>query len=118
MGLVKISDLKPEVRDPLLALAEGRISNPITGEDGVHILKRGARVPSQQMAFEDIKEQIRELLINQAQAQLRKAIYDQARQTYPVSLADSKIEEWRLRLRTNVPVSTGAAAKEPGGAGN
>ena len=113
MGLMKIADIKPQLRDPLLALPEGKISNPITAEDGVHIVKRGARVPPEQMAFEDIEDQIRKRLIDQARTQLRKAIYEQARKSYPMTLPESKIEEWRLRLRTNVPAASGDAPKKP-----
>ncbi|MGH8245234.1 MAG: peptidylprolyl isomerase, partial [Gammaproteobacteria bacterium] len=111
MGLVKISDLKPEVSQPLLALPEGKISEPVKTDSGIHILRRGAKVAAEQLSLELVRPKVRELLINQARAQLRTAIYDQARKSYPVEVADKKIEEWRLRLRTNVePASAGTSS--------
>jgi parvulin-like peptidyl-prolyl isomerase len=110
MGLVRVSDLKEAIRKPLMALAQDKLSGVIRTEAGVHILRRGAVVPEQPVTFEEVKDEIRQLLQRQAQAQLRQAIYEQARKTYPVDLADARVEEWRLRLRTNVQ----AAAKTEG----
>jgi len=101
MGLIKVSELKPGIDNPLLALAQGEISKPVKTETGVHILKRGAIVPAQDVSYAQIQGQIKSLLLKQARAQLRIAIYNQARRTYPVELKDNKVEEWRLRLRTN-----------------
>ena len=110
LGLVKVADLKPEISKPLLALDEGKLSSPIRTDEGIHILKRGVIVPAQAVSLEEIKPQIRQLLINQARAQLRNAIYEQAKKTYPVELQDAKIEEWRLRLKTNLETPGTAAA--------
>jgi parvulin-like peptidyl-prolyl isomerase len=100
MGLVRVSELKPEVREPLLALEEGKISRPLRTDTGVHILRRGSRVPAQQVKLDEVRQQIRQLLQNQARTQLRQAIFDQARKSYPVDVQESRVEEWRLRLRT------------------
>ena len=98
LGLVKVSDLKPELTKPLMNLVEGELSNPITSDTGVHLLKRGAIVPKQDVTFEQVQTQIRDLLQQQARAQLRQAIYDQASKTYPVELPDTTLEEWRQQL--------------------
>ena len=115
LGLVKVADLKPEISKPLLALDEGKLSTPIRTDEGIHILKRGVIVPAQTVSLDEIKPQIRQLLINQARAQLRNAIYEQAKKTYPVELQDAKIEEWRLRLKTNLetPATATAPAAKP-----
>ncbi|MFQ5660582.1 MAG: peptidylprolyl isomerase [Gammaproteobacteria bacterium] len=106
MGLLKVSELKPGIDKPLMALAEGKISQPVKTDSGIHILKRGAIIPRQEIAFATLQPQIAALLKKQAVAQLRQAIYDQAEKSYPVDLKDKKIEEWRLRLRTNIPETT------------
>jgi len=111
MGLVKVSDMKPEVSKPLLAAGEDKLVGPILTDNGVHILKRGAIVPAQPVAYEQIQPQIRDLLLKQARVQLRQAVFEQARKTYPVDLKDAKIEEWRLRLRTNLQTTAAAGAK-------
>jgi len=103
MGLLKVSELKPEISRPLLALKEGELSPPIKSETGIHILKRGAIVPQQDVGLDQIRSQLVDALKNQARTQFRKAIYEQAAKTYPVELSDNKIEEWRLRLRTDMP---------------
>ncbi|MBI2969791.1 MAG: peptidylprolyl isomerase [Gammaproteobacteria bacterium] len=113
MGLVKVSDLKPEISKPLLALAEGKISDPIKTDSGIHVLKHGAKVAAEPLAIDTVRQQIRQLLINQARTQLRAAIYEQARKSYPVDIPDKKIEEWWLRLRTDKQESAVSRATKP-----
>ncbi|MBI4006656.1 MAG: peptidyl-prolyl cis-trans isomerase [Gammaproteobacteria bacterium] len=110
MGLVKVSDLRPEVQGPLMALAEGTISKPVITDNGIHIFKRGTIVPKQDVALSQVHDQIKKLLNTQIRNQLRKSIYDQARTTYPAGIDDKKIEEWRLKLRTNMPATAATGA--------
>ncbi len=100
MGLLKTSDLLPEMKDPLLKLKEGQLSKPVESESGIHILKRGKILKAETLQLSQVKQQIRQLLVNQANAQLRNAIFVQARKEYPQDISDKKIEEWRLRLKT------------------
>ena len=115
MGLVSVADLKPEIKQVLLALSEGQVSSPMKTDTGIHIVKPGAKTAAQPLEYDAIKDQIRPLMVKQANAQLRNAILDQARKTYPVDLEDKKIEEIRLRLRTDLAPASGkaAAAKKP-----
>ena len=115
MGLVSVADLKPEIKQALLALPEEQISSPLKTDAGIHILKRGAKVAAQPLQYAAIKDQIRPLMLKQANAQLRNAILDQARKSYPVELDEKKIEELRLRLRTDLvsPNEKAAAAAKP-----
>lgn len=101
MGLIKLPELLPEVREPLLNLKEGKLGGPVESESGFHILKRGRIVESETVGFQEVKDQIRQLLLRQAQRQLRNAIYIQAQKEYPQSIPAEKIEEWRLRLKTD-----------------
>ena len=102
MGLVKINEMKPEIQKVLLALAPDKVSNPVTTEEGIHIFKRGTPVAKQELKLDDAREQIKKLMINQTRNDLRKAIYKQAAISYPVDIDDKRIEEWRLKLRTNL----------------
>lgn len=113
MGLLAVTQLKPEISKALLALGEDVVSKPIRTDAGFHILKRGAKVPAQSLTLEEAAPQIRQVLITQARGQLRQAIYEQARKSYPVTLPDSKVEEWRLRLRTNLEGASPAPAPKP-----
>jgi len=101
MGLIKISELKPEIKTAIKALKQGDISKPIKTDGGIHILKRGAIVPQQDITLEQVKPKIKELMLKQLNVQVRQAVFKQAGITYPIELKDKKIEEWRLKLRTN-----------------
>ena len=101
MGLIKISEMKPEIKTAVKKLKQGEVSKPIKTDDGIHILKRGAIVPKQEITLEQVRPKITELMIKQLRIQLRQAVFKQASVTYPVDLEDRKIEEWRLKLRTN-----------------
>lgn len=101
MGVVKINEMKPEIQKTLMSLTPDKISNPVITEAGVHILKRGSLVAKQVLKLDDVRDQIKKLLIKQANNELRQAIYKQAAISYPVDVDDKRIEEWRLQLRTN-----------------
>jgi len=101
MGLLKTSDLLPEMKDSILKLKEGEISKPVESKSGVHIFKRGTILKSEKLQLSQVEPQIRQLLVNQANSQLRQAIFIQARKEYPQDISDKKLEEWRLRLKTN-----------------
>ncbi len=101
MGLLKTSDLLPEMKEPLLKLKEGELSKTVESDSGIHILKRGKILKSETIQLSQVEQQIRQLLIKQANNQLRNAIFIQARKEYPQDISDKKLEEWRLRLKTN-----------------
>ncbi len=100
MGLLKTSDLIPEIKDTVLKLKEGEISKVIESKTGLHILKRGKILKPETLELSKVDQQIRQLLIKQANVQLRNAIFNQARKEYPQAISDNKLEEWRLRLKT------------------
>lgn len=100
MGLLKTDDLLPEMKKPLLALKEGELSTLVESEAGLHILKKGEIIDSEQLELTQVAPQIRQLLTNQANLQLRQAIFAQARKEYPQKISDEDIEKWRLTLKT------------------
>jgi len=102
MGLIKTAVLKPDLQKIILDLTEGKISRALTTDTGIHIVKRGVIAPERKVTLEEGRVQIRKLLNTQVRAQLRKAIFEQAAKSYPVVITDNKIEEWRLRLKTNI----------------
>jgi parvulin-like peptidyl-prolyl isomerase len=106
MGLINTADLKPGLKKELLELGERKVSEVLTTDTGLHIVKRGSIVSERKVTLEESRPQIRTLLINQVRAQLRKAIFEQAAKTYPVELSPNKVEEWRLRLKTNLDAPT------------
>ena len=115
MGLLKTDELLPDIKAPLLKLKPGEISAPLESETGLHIVKRGAIVPAATLELEQARPRIREALLNQAGAQLRDEIFAQARKAFPQAIADDKIEQWRLRLRTDTARSQAPAPAKPAG---
>lgn len=100
MGVLKTNELVPEIKDSVLNLNEGEISKAIESGSGIHILKRGKILKPETLELPQVEQQIRQLLVKQANAQLRNAIFHQARKEYPQAISDNKLEEWRLRLKT------------------
>lgn len=98
MGLLKTDELLPSIKAPLLELEPGEISEPLESATGLHIVKRGAIVTAAALELEQARPQIREALLNRAGAQLRDAIFAQARKEFPQAISDEKIEQWRLSL--------------------
>lgn len=101
MGLLKISDLKPDVGVAIEQLGEGSVSGLINTEEGYHLLQKGAAVPMQIITLEQSKPQIVKLMLEQLKQHMTKAILKQAQASYPLNLNDTKIEEWYLKLRVN-----------------
>lgn len=100
MGLIKTDELIPEVKQALVKSKEGEISWPVESESGFHILKKGITLKPIVVELEQVQAQIRQLLLNQANTQLRQAVFAQASKEFPQSLTESKLEEWRLQLKT------------------
>ena len=82
----------------LMNLPEGKLSEPVKDDAGIHLLKRGVIIPKQDISFDQVKTQIHDLLVKEQKAQLRQAIYNAAAKKYPVDLPDAKIEDWRKQL--------------------
>lgn len=115
MGLLKTEELLSVIKAPLLKLKPGEISPPLESETGLHIVKRGTIVPAATLELEQARPRIREALLNQAGAQLRDEIFAQARKAFPQAIADEKIEEWRLRLRTDTAAGQPPPPAKPAG---
>jgi len=98
MGLLKVSELIPVIHEALSELDEGEISDPVRSDTGFHILRRGATVPAREVTFEEVRDQIANLLTNQVRARLQNAVREQAATSFPVNLDEETIEAWRQRL--------------------
>ena len=99
MGVMEIDGLIPEIKNHILNSKVGEISNPIETDSGVHIIKRGYILEEETLEFEQVKDQIQNILIRQTGAQLKDAIFEEAREKYPQQISDNLTEEWWNRLR-------------------
>ena len=84
LGDVAVPNLPPSFREVLTGLREGEVSVPLKGEAGYYVFKLGGRVPEREYRFEEIKEDLKKIVLNQ---KLRDA-YDR----------------WLERIRKNVNI--------------
>ena len=84
LGDVAVPNLPPSFREALTGLREGEVSVPLKGEAGYYVFKLGGRVPEREYRFEEIKEDLKKIVLNQ---KLRDA-YDR----------------WLERIRKNVNI--------------
>jgi len=102
MGLIKLTDIKPEIRESVLNLKEGQLSSPVLTDDGYHLIMRGNKINATVLPYDQVKVRINQALRKEAGNRLRRAIFEQANKTYGQDLDSKRIEEWRLKLRTNL----------------
>lgn len=100
MGMIKVSELIPEIRKALDELQIGQVSPGVKSPMGYHILKKGEIMPEQDLTVDQIRNEIKNLMLNQARVQLRNAVNEQVLKTYPVTIDDVQIEQWRQDLLT------------------
>ena len=99
MGVMEVDGLLPEIKEYILKSKIGEISDPIETDSGLHILKRGLILAEETVPFEEVEDQIRQILIKQTGRQLKNVIFEQAREDYPQQISENTIEEWWLKLK-------------------
>lgn len=99
MGLLNTADLLPGVRDAVMALEEGEVSDVVSTDSGLHIIRRGAVVPARENDFEDIRAQVRTRLIQDADAQFRRAVQTRALEEYEYAVDSQRKAQWREALK-------------------
>ncbi len=99
MGVMEVDGLLPEIKEYILKSKIGEISDPIETDSGLHILKRGLILAEETVPFEEVEDQIRQILIKQTGRQLKNVIFEQASEDYPQQISENTIEEWWLKLK-------------------
>jgi len=100
MGIIKMSDLIPEIGKAVSEMQTGEVSVAIKSAMGYHIIRKGEVMPAQELALDQIRNDIKGLMINQARNQLRTALNEQIVKSYPVSAEAAEIEQWRQAIMT------------------
>ena len=75
MGVMEVDGLLPEIKEYILKSKIGEISDPIETDSGLHILKRGLILAEETVLFEEVEDQIRQILIKQTGRQLKNVIF-------------------------------------------
>jgi len=60
LGIVVIEDLRPEVRDAVLKLKVGEISDPFSSRAGIHVVQLIERIPPSPKPFAEMEGQLRQ----------------------------------------------------------
>ena len=84
LGEVPIPNLPDNFREPLQGLRDGEVSVPLKGEAGYHIFHMLGHVPETDYAFDDIRDDLKQIVKNQ-----------KLRENY---------ERWIERIRKNVNI--------------
>ncbi len=109
MGLLAPEELKPEVRQALLAAPQGKPVGPVETGAGFHVVQRGALVPGSVPPLAEVRPQIVGWLREQSLAAQRAAVLRRAAEAHPVAIEASELERWRRRLRDTAAAETAAA---------
>ncbi len=99
MGAVQTGELKPAIAEVLQDLDEDAYGLAHS-EDGWHILKKGRTLAAASQPYEDVRQQARQLLINQARQEFRQAVSQEARKEYAYMPGDDRVEQWRQELKS------------------
>jgi peptidylprolyl isomerase len=99
MGLIPVTELKPEIRKAIDGVAPGKRIGPVESAEGYHLLQRGTTVAGDQLSFEDAEPQVREYLRRQKMTAARAAAVAKMVATHPVSFAREQLPAWRAALQ-------------------
>jgi len=95
------------VRSKVVAMKANDISDPIRTDDGYHIIKRGGTVVAQSLSFDEIRPEVKRLLVRDVVTKIRQAAIKKVQETYPVTVNTSELDKWRSKLRKEVPSAIG-----------
>jgi len=65
LGEVPVTGLPQSFQEPLTGLGEGEVSVPLKGEAGYYVFKLSGRVPEREFKFEEVREDVKQLVLNQ-----------------------------------------------------
>jgi peptidyl-prolyl cis-trans isomerase SurA len=88
LGDVPVPSLPPNMREVLTAMRQGEISTPFKREAGYHIFKVLGRTAETEYKFEDIKEDLRKVVLNRKLEDAYRRWYDKVRKSVNVELKE------------------------------
>lgn len=88
LGEVPVPSLPPNMREVLPSLREGEVSTPFKRDAGYHIFKVLGRTPEQEYKYEDIKDDLKKVVLNRKLEDAYKRWYDRIRKNVNVELKE------------------------------
>ncbi len=88
LGMIPVPGLPANLREPLGGLRQGEISVPFRREAGFHIFKLLDRKPEADYKFDEIKDEIRQIVLNKKLEDSYRRWYERVRKNVNVELKD------------------------------
>jgi peptidyl-prolyl cis-trans isomerase SurA len=88
IGEISVPDLPPTFREPLAGLHDGEISVPLKGDAGYYIFKVLGHVPEADYKYEDIKDRLKEIVLNQKLRENYQRWLDRIRKNVNIDIKD------------------------------
>lgn len=88
LGEVPVPSLPPNMREVLTALRDGEISTPFKRDAGYHIFKVLGRTAETEYKFEDIKDDLRKVVLNRKLEEAYRRWYDRIKKNVNVELKE------------------------------
>jgi peptidyl-prolyl cis-trans isomerase SurA len=86
LGEIPVPQLPANLREPLSGLSPGEVSVPFKREAGYHIFKVLARIPEADYKYDEIKEDLRQVVQNKKLEEAYRRWYDKVKKTVNVEL--------------------------------
>jgi peptidyl-prolyl cis-trans isomerase SurA len=86
LGQISVPALPANLREPLAGLRVGEVSVPFKREAGYHIFKLLARTPESEYKFEEIKDDLRQVVMNKKLEDAYRRWYERVRKSVNVEL--------------------------------
>jgi peptidyl-prolyl cis-trans isomerase SurA len=88
IGEVPLPDLPPSFREPLTGMTVGEISVPLKGEAGYYIFQLLGKVPESEYKFDDIKDKLKDIVLNQKLRENYQRWLDRIRKNVNIDIKD------------------------------
>lgn len=88
IGEVPLPDLPQTFREPLTGLRDGEISVPLKGDAGYYVFKVLGHVPESEYKFADVKDRLKEIVLNQKLRENYQRWLDKIRKNVNVEIKD------------------------------
>lgn len=86
LGLISVPALPANLREPLAGLGVGEVSVPFKRDAGYHIFKVLAREPESEYKFDEIKDDLRQVVLNKKMEDAYHRWYERVRKNVNVEL--------------------------------